>query len=157
MAGSGCIRRLATSNALVPPLLDRALDERYSGWRLATFSGDAACQAQAGASPVAITGDLDSDSRDDRALLIETPQGLRIVAAMRELDAFRIFELDQPAAGSAARYLYLEARGKRFPSGMSGLDDHFSHPTVAAATCGGAERIAYVWTGITFQRIVLGG
>jgi hypothetical protein len=134
------------------------LDERYKGWRVAAFTGDAGCQAQAGASPTVLTGDFDSDGRDDRALLIDTPQGPALVAALRELTTFRLFTLEEPGAvPAAARYLYLEPRGKRFPSGVEGLDDFLSHTTAAVATCSSSERVAFVWTGIGFKRVVMAG
>lgn len=156
VAGSGCVRRLATSTALIPPQLDKVLDERFKGWRLATFAGDATCQAQAGANPTVLSADFDSDGRDDRALLIETAQGTALVAGLRELTTFRLFTLEEPGSGTAAgRYLYLEPRGKRFPSGVEGLDDFLSHTTAAVATCGSAERVAFMWTGIGFKRVVM--
>jgi hypothetical protein len=155
VSGSACASRESGPPQLVPKLLEKALDDEFRGWRLATFAGDAACQAQAGQSPWAIMGDFNSDGQSDRALVIETAEGLAIVAALRGLDAFRVHKVDTVAAGSAARYLRLEARGHKFPSGVAGVDDHFSHETLAAYTCGGTERVAYVWTGAGFKRVVL--
>jgi hypothetical protein len=150
---SACLGRPANSTALIPPLLDVAVDERHPGWRLATFSGDATCQAAAGENPAVVSGDLDSDGRIDRALLIETPKGLQIVAGIRGLDAFRVFDLDTVENAGAGRYLTLEPRGRRFPSGVSGIDDYLSHVTVALATCGSTAKIAYVWAGSGFRRV----
>jgi hypothetical protein len=154
---AGCATRLATSTDPVPPTLDGVMDDRFPGWTIAPFAGDAACQTAAGSSPSIVAGDFDSDGRSDRALLIETPQGRAVVVALRMLDTFRVWVVDtSTAGGSTVHYLRLEPRGQRYPSGIEGVTDYLANETVAAATCGATERVAFAWTGSGFRRVVLG-
>jgi hypothetical protein len=98
------------------------------------------------------TTDLDNDGRQDLVAVIQTPDGVRLVAMLYRLTGYEIFDLDA-LAGEMAGVVMLAPRGARF-SPARGPDDFFPASTIVVRQCDGAAT-GYLWSGITFRRIAI--
>jgi hypothetical protein len=156
-AGSGCLLGkppdVVVSGALIPKAAQVALNEKFKTWTPAELDQQAtACQQAAGAAPLAVTADFDSDAKSDLGLAVKTADGVKLVALLRRGNEYEVFELEPLGNGQSSAYLGLVKRGTRFESPLTSTDDFYAADTLSAYRCG-APAIHYVWTGLGFRRV----
>jgi hypothetical protein len=151
-AGAVTIGQVAAPPEL-PPLVQRLLDAKYKGWKLATVT-PSGCPDRMGASPALISADFNSDGFPDWALQIKTTGGVKLIAVMGYLQDFRIYELESSTDPEASRFLTIGHRGTKFTNPQTSLEDYFTNETIVTASCG-RDRVAYLWVGFSFLKAVI--
>lgn len=137
-----------------PKQAAKALDLKYpAGWSLAEFGGDTSCATRAGASPVRVNDDFNTDGFGDWALEIRTGGGVKLVAVMGWLADFRVYEIESMPGDKATVYVTHAPRGTKYINPVTKSDEYLSHNSLETDSCTG-EKAYYLWNGDGFRKVV---
>jgi hypothetical protein len=133
-----------------------ALADLWPKWQPATLDPQVRnCAAGRNDPPLRLEFDADGDGAMDLALAVQTGEGTRLAVILnRALDTV-VHDLDSLGGPAANGFLGVAPRGSRFTNPATKLDDYFGNPTLTATRCG-EPVTAYRWTGVGFEKVVLG-
>lgn len=141
---------LAARQFALPKAADEALDERWATWSLATIDpGAMACAADA---RPAVTLDIDGDGLSDVAALVQTPDGVRLVALLSRLWGYDLYDIDALGETTASGYLTAMPRGTAYVNPRTAAESYLSNATMAVRRCGMPEIDLYLWYGFRFEK-----
>jgi len=154
-AASSCMfHKTSSAPGVLPKQAAQALDDKYPGWTLAQFSsGDAACDARAGASPTKINDDFNTDGFGDWALQIRSGDAIKLVVVMGWLADFRVYEVESAPGEKATRFLVDLKRGTKYTNPVTKSDEYLSHNSVVTKSCA-VDQVFYLWNGDGFRKVV---
>lgn len=132
-----------------------ALRRRWPKWQLAALDPQVpACASGQKDLPLLVELDADGDSASDVGVAIQTGEGTRLVVILSRAWDTDIYDIDTLGGAAANGFLGVVPRGRRYTNPATNLDDYFSNPTVMATRCG-EPALAYRWTGVGFEKVVL--
>jgi hypothetical protein len=156
IASSSCMfHKAPDAPGAFPDQAQKALNKQYPGWKPAEFGGDASCASRAGASPMMLNDDLNTDGFGDWVLEIQTGDTVKLVAVMGWLADFRPVEVESWPAAKADRYLAKFGRGTKYINPVTKSDAYLGHNSFATVSCSG-DKIFYIWDGDGFQKVIPG-
>ena len=132
-----------------------ALTRRWPKWQLAALDPQvASCAAGQKEMPLFVELDADGDSAPDVGLAVQTGEATRLVVILNRAWDTDVYDIDSLGGAAANGFLGVVTRGRRYMNPATKLDDYFSNPTVMATRCG-KPALAYRWTGVGFEKVVL--
>ena len=133
----------------------QALTRRWPKWQLAVLDPQVAtCASGQTDLPLLVELDADGDSASDVGVAIQTGEATRLVVILNRGWDTVVYDVDSLGGAAANGFLGVVTRGRRFMNPATNMDDYFSNPTVMATRCG-EPALAYRWTGVGFEKVVL--
>jgi len=122
-------------------------------WKGATLAAvphpAAACGNRGDTTGPVVTGDLNADGTADVALIIQTHDGLKVVAALTQTYDYALTDVASTIDLTNA-VLSIRRRGEAYRVPEVALDKYLSADTIVVTPCG-QPPTAYLWTGLSFR------
>jgi hypothetical protein len=147
--GNGPVEVPGVPGNAIPRGALRALQAEWAEVEVGT-SISAVCPNATGAPALGVTGDFNGDGGEDLALWATSRGTTRLVALIARLDGeYTAHQIGDDAVATAGT-LEVAPRGTRYALASLSLDFYFGTDTVVLRRCDDTK-IAYFWTGDTFQ------
>ena len=133
-----------------PPAVLQAVTHRWKGAALATVPPAAPACAGRGDSPSpVVTGDFNGDGGADVALIIQTQDGLKVVAALLQTYDYALTDVASTIDLTNA-VLSIRRHGEAYRVPDVAVDNYLAADTIVVTPCG-QQPTAYLWTGQNFS------
>jgi hypothetical protein len=136
----------------LPDKAEDALDDRWDTWSVAPLATEATSCAPEAAGALSL--DVDSDGLEDIVLAVLTPDGVRLVALLRRLRGYDLYDVDALGEIEADGHLVVMPRGTAYRNPRTSLDDYVANDTVGVHRCDQEQVELYLWYGFRFEKII---